>query len=655
MRFTATDHHLSGVSLPVSALRSEESCGTGDFYDLVALGEWCVDAGLDLIQLLPVNDTGGEASPYSALSAYALHPLYLRLDALPEASGFADDIGELRRRFEPESRLQYHDVRAAKLDLLLRMFRHHVSDIRRDAELALWVAESEWIREYAAYLLLKEEHDGRAWYEWPRLRDPTPEDIHAYWDAHRDDALFHAWLQWRLHQQLQFVGEQLNTLGVALKGDLPILMNPDSADVWAHRQLFRLDLRAGAPPDMFSALGQNWDFPVYDWDALRAEDFAWWKRRLRQAALFYHAYRIDHVLGFFRIWAIPERDVSGSMGYFLPSYAFAADELKQLGFDDGRLRWLSVPHVPAGELRETLGAEAQTAVDAALRQIEGEDLYNFQDEIRGEKDILGLGLGEETTGALLKWYRDRALIRTHDGDYVPAWHHRDSRGFASLSDPEKATFEDLVHIYYHNSERVWERTGRNLLSFMKETTNMLVCAEDLGTVPACVPKVLEQLGILGLRIPRWTKRYDAPGEPFVPLVEYPTLSVCAPSVHDTSTLRGWWNREEDRKEDACRAFGLSDGCPDELAPDTAERFIRAFARASSLLCIFQIQDLFSLDSALLPEDPRLERINVPGTVSQENWTYRMPVTIRSLSRQTQVAARVREILTERRRRPATLP
>jgi 4-alpha-glucanotransferase len=655
MRFTAKDHYLSGVSLPVSALRSEDSCGTGDFHDLIALGEWCVAAGLDLIQVLPVNDTGSEASPYSALSAYALHPLYIRLDALPEASEFADDIREVRERFEQESRLRYHDVRAAKLKVLRRMFQHHASAIRKDADLALWVAESEWIREYAAYLLLKQEHDGRAWFEWSRLRDPEPDDIHAYWEEHRDDALFHAWLQWRLHQQLQFVGEQLKALGVALKGDLPILMNPDSTDVWAHRELFRLDLRAGAPPDMFSALGQNWDFPVYDWDALRADDFAWWKRRLRQAALFYHAYRIDHVLGFFRIWAIPERNLSGSMGYYLPSYAFAAEELQQLGFDEGRLRWLSVPHVPGDELRARLGTEADTATDAVLQKIEGEDLYNFRDEIRGEKDVLALGLSDETTGVLLEWYRDRALILTHDGDYVPAWHHRDSRSFSSLSDAERATFEDLVHIYYHNSERVWERTGRDLLSFMKETTNMLVCAEDLGTVPACVPKVLEQLGILGLRIPRWTKRYDAPREPFVPLVEYPKLSVCAPSVHDTSTLRGWWNSEEDRKEDACLAFDLSDGCPKELTPDTVDRFIRAFARTSSLLCIFQIQDLFSLDSTLVPQDPRLERINVPGTVSPDNWTYRMPVTIHDLDRQTEVATRVSELLSERRRRPATSP
>jgi 4-alpha-glucanotransferase len=190
---------------------------------------------------------------------------------------------------------------------------------------------------------------------------------------------------------------------------------------------------------------------------------------------------------------------------------------------------------------------------------------------------------------------------------------------------------------------------------MKETTNMLVCAEDLGTVPACVPKVLEQLRILGLRIPRWTKRYDSAGEPFVPLAAYPKLSVCAPSVHDTSTLRGWWNSEEDRKEDACGAFGLSDGCPDEIVPATAGRFIRAFAGASSLLCIFQLQDLFGLNADLVPADPALERINVPGTVSSENWTYRIPVTISELGQRTDVASRVRELLDERRRRPATLP
>jgi 4-alpha-glucanotransferase len=643
---------VAGILVPVAALRSGESVGCGEFADLPALAQWCRETGLGVIQLLPVNDTGGESSPYSALSAYALHPLYIRIADLPELATIperaADAIHvaleQLRVDHETTARFDYHGMIVGKMNLLRTVFEDAREEILTSSELQEFVRSNPWVQPYSVFRALKERYHQRSWTQWDDHREITPRTMTQLWDD-RDlvhSTRFYAWLQLRLAGQFRTASEAVAAAGIALKGDIPILMNEDSADAWFHRDVFRPDLRAGAPPDMFSELGQNWGFPIYNWHHLEKDDFEWWRERLRQAARYYHAYRIDHVLGFFRIWAIPAANFSGILGFFWPQDGIPRVELEQAGFDEGRIRWLCEPHITGGALREVFGADAEKLEGPVLRRIGDQDLFLFAEEVAGETDILALAEAEaasengrslELTADQRDWllwqYRDRALMPMPDGTLATTWTYRECSRYRELGDDERGRFEALAAGCAERSNTLWAEHGRRLLRFMRDTTDMLTCAEDLGVVPEAVPRVLKELDVLSLRIPRWSHYWERPGEPLIPLDEYPEASVCAPSVHDTSTMRDWW-RNESGREQLWDAIGMDGPCPTTFDPATARAVLRAFMGCTSRLVILQIQDLLALTPELVHANPEQERINIPGTSNSFNWTWRMPVTIDAL-------------------------
>jgi 4-alpha-glucanotransferase len=578
MTFDVRSRYRTGVLVPVAALRSEHNLGVGEFADIPALAQWCADTGLDLIQLLPVNDSGGESSPYSALSAFALHPI-----SRTSMDRFIDD--------------------------------------------------NRWVRSYSVFKCFKARNQERSWVEWPDMRDPAPSDIDAAWndESLSPDIRFQVWLQLRLHEQFRSAALAAAGSGVMLKGDLPILMNDDSVDVWSQRDNFIMELRAGAPPDMFSHHGQNWGLPIYNWRAMSRDGYRWWKERLSQAAKFYSAYRIDHVLGFFRVWAIPSVNTSGLLGRFVPSESASRVRLHELGFDDGRIRWLAEPHQTGSDIRDTFGDQAPAVIEAALKRIGDEDLYVFSGSIRGETDIQALDLPVEVIGRLVDMFADRALLDIGNDRFVPAWNARSCSRFRKLADAEKASFEQLARELSETSEAIWEKQARELLGFMSTTTQMLTCAEDLGVIPRVVPSVLGDLGMLGLRIPRWSRLWDKPGKPFVPAGNYPYLTVCAPSVHDTSTMRAWWKEDAEETQLFWASLGLGGKVPKEYTTETARRVTGALLETGSAICVFQIQDILALAEAVPLPAATDERVNVPGTVNDFNWNYRMPVTLEEFS------------------------
>ena len=658
MRFTKPRHLLTGVSVPVSALRTAAGCGTGEFADLVALGEWCAGIGLDLIQILPVNDTGWNSSPYSALSAFALHPLYLRLSEIPGSRPFAHEIEAFREGAASARRLSYRDTLAFKLSIVERIFAANERQISGDKAFALWRAENPWVIPYGAFTALKKEREGAPWSSWPSpLRDPAPADIAAWHDAHKSECLLPAWTQYLLEGQLSAAARRLQQIGVSLKGDIPILMSEESVDVWASRRHFDPGSRAGAPPDMYSTEGQNWGFPVYDWKHLAEDRYGWWKGRLAQAAKFFHAFRIDHVLGFFRIWAIPRGETSGLLGRFAPAVPISRSQLAERGFDAGRIRWLSVPHTDGAALAVGLGADARRAAELYLDKVGGEELCNLKPALDSEQAIHALAEPRELKGFLLSLHADRALLEAGGDSFLPSWYFESARSFQSLSDGEKSALRELARQSRARSEEIWERRGRELLAMIRDTTDMLVCAEDLGDVPDCVPRVLADLEILGLRIERWSRDYKSPGAPFIPPARYPRLSVCTPSVHDTSTLRAWWEEDPAERELffaglGASSPGVSGPCPPRLSRDLLEKVLEHCLSARSLLCVLQLQELLDLDGELWSEDPREDRINVPGTVADTNWTWRMPLTLEQLSERRQLAERIRAMAAPRRDRTA---
>ncbi len=647
---------ITGAAVPLSALYTDKSAGIGEYSDLTAFGSWCKKAGIDLIQILPVNDTGTNPSPYSAISGYALHPIFLRLDEIPGSRQFAQEIETLRDRYRSEDRVKFQDILSGKLALLRQIFDQDPEAIINGEDIRKWARENPWIETYAVFRSLKTYYDEQSWNSWPTMRDPRREDIEAYHKDNPKEIGYYIWLQYHCERQLRRAARALEEMGIALKGDLPILMQEDSADVWFHRENFIMRLRAGAPPDMYSSTGQNWGFPIYNWETIEADEFNWWKGRLKQAAKFYHAYRIDHVLGFFRIWAIPEYESAGSMGYFLPSVFITAEDLKQAGFSEERITWLSEPHIPTEEIKEALGDSADQ-VFPHLRRVGSEELFRIDPQIRGSRAIEALDISDEAKAALNRWNRNRALIKIETDTYAPAWLFSDSGSYQSLSEEEKNRFKDLVHTKGEESELLWEKTGRHLLSFMEEETEMLICAEDLGVVPQCVPKVLEELGILGLKICFWTRDYDNPEAPFISPRKYPHVSVAMLSAHDTVTMRQWWEEQADESTKTAFAKAFFENTESKIAdrtaysPDLALLVNSAFLQAGSRLCVFQIQELFSLTDTYRSTDPGSERINVPGTVTPENWSYRIPVPLEELAEDEYFILTVSAMIEENRHNP----
>jgi 4-alpha-glucanotransferase len=655
-----TSKRLIGTVVPVGALRGERSIGVGEFPDLIEFGSLCARMGIGLIQLLPVNDTGNFSAPYFALTAFALHPIYLRIGDLSEASAYSADIEAIKARFDKETRFPYEQILRVKMELLRKIYRANEKEIAGKAQkggsLELFIAENPWVKEYAVYRRLKESNQERSWQEWTSHRKVTSADVEVLWKDPklRGEHLFWAWLQEALDRQFRLAAKAVSGMGIIIEGDIPILMNEDSCDVWAHPEIFHLDLSAGAPPDMYSPEGQNWGFPLHNWQSQAKDDYSWWRARLKTAGKYYQAYRIDHVLGFFRIWASNRHDTSAVLGRYIPYIPVTGKELEELGFDKSRIRWVTEPHVPTGEVWNALrtnwdgefrdadiAAAADRAFFLALDRIGSEELWLFKKTIKGERDIEALDIHPAAKAYLVKAWGNRLFLEYEKGKYFPVWFYRHNRAYASLSDDERSQLETLLKNKQKESETIWEKEGEKLLSILIAASPMLPCAEDLGAVPGCVPKVLAKLKILGLRVVRWHREWDKKGQPYIPFEDYPELSVCTPAVHDSSCLREWWDREAD--QDQLAGFIGYPSLPKVYNPGTAKTILHRIAASASRYRVFQIQDLLHLSNKWYASDPASERINVPGTYNDFNWTYRIPAPIAVIAKDTDLINAVSEL------------
>lgn len=668
MRFPLRPFPLSGLALSLGSLKTQDSCGIGEFPDLIPLADFCVKAGLDCIQLLPVNDTGTESSPYSALSAFALHPIYLRLSDIPEAKKYKKEIELLRNSFEDLPRFDYRHLREAKLELLHAIFDAHETDILSSPELQKWISENTWIAEYAVFMNMKRRNFDASWKEWDKLRTPSHAEILDRWESpnRRSSHLFYAWLQMRLDEQFYASVQYCEQKGIAVKGDIPIMMNEDSCDAWANPEFFRDDLRAGSPPDDSNPGGQNWGFPIYNWGNLEADGFSWWKRRLVHSARYYHAYRIDHILGFFRIWSIPVGESDGYLGWATPHEPITERELSSLGFTGDRLRWLSEPHVPTRVVEEVnnydyLGSHG--IMHKLMDRIGEEELWLFNADIHCEADIWNQSIPEPVKSVLARAWKDRLLQRTGRDQkgkplFAPVWRYRDTTAWKSLSAEEQGTLQKLFDEKETVNSGLWKAQAEKLLGELTGTVDMLPCAEDLGSIPDSVPDVLSRLGILGLKVIRWERLWQNEGQPFKTIQAYPELSVATTSVHDSSTMRGWWEKEGAAaqliEQFKAERAGINSRSIEEwkhrYTPEAARWILGELAEAASRMFIIPIQDLLALSADYIPSNPDDERVNIPGTVTAFNWTYRLPCKVETLFKDRKLIEGIQSIV-DRRRKP----
>ncbi len=393
--------HHHGIDLPLSALHTKQSCGIGEFYDLIPLIDWVAKIGFDVIQLLPLNDTGDETSPFFAQSAMALNPLFLslhKLEGVEEA-----ELAELRK-FNELPRVPYHDVQSHKFLFLRTYFDKMGEKILSEKEFELYRKDNKWVDSYALFKVLKRLMSKNHWQTWPLelqyLKHDAFEELCQKYAAEMNYYIF---LQYLCFKQLTEVKAYAKEKKVFLKGDIPILISPDSADVWRYSDAFDLTLSAGAPPDAYSEEGQAWGLPIFNWDVVKGQNYGWWRTRLSYAAHFYNIYRIDHVLGFFRIWAIPNGEPSKN-GKFIP-------EKEENWLSHGtEILTILVDHSPMLPIAEDLGT-VPTSVRTELSRM----------GICGTKVMRWEKIGEQFIDPLHYNPISMTTVSTHDSETLTLW------------------------------------------------------------------------------------------------------------------------------------------------------------------------------------------------------------------------------------------
>lgn len=672
--------NLTGTVVPLGALYTKKSPVIGEYTSLQEFAGFCKQAGLKIIQLLPVNDTGTQSSPYSGLSAFALHPIYADISEISEFAELYKKDASFKKQYDAflndfpyTGRYDYQGILNRKTELLRALYENSAvaKTLKPDAALSKWIEENPWIAEYSVYKNLKWQNMQASWKSWKKKDQlPGEKEIQKRWNdsALKKEHLFYAWMQRELNVQFKKSCDYVKSLGIILKGDMPILMNEDSCDAWAHPEFFNHQLRAGSPVDNENPGGQNWGFPTYNWENLCKEHYSWWKNRLISAGQYYGAYRLDHILGFFRIWAIPERDSTAILGHAEPYESISRAELNALGFDDARIRWLSEPHVKTSDIDYfTWNQEKSHRILSGIcDRLGSEELWIFKKSIRGDKDIFELDLSQECSEEtacgikqkLAEYWNNRALIEISENQFVPVWTFYQSFAWMTLSQQEKESLEQLFREKNCAQDAKWERQATDILESLTSAVEMQACGEDLGVNLPCVPSVMQKENILGLNVVRWMRKWENPGQPYIPFDEYRSLAVTTTSVHDSPTIRQWW--EEDLSaanlfvkmnagsfENFAGRDEIQNGAAFEklknFTPEIAEAIFTATAQTKSAWCIHPLQDYLYMDISYWLANSKDERVNVPGEVSDFNWTYRIPCCVEELAANKNLIKKIKSI------------
>jgi 4-alpha-glucanotransferase len=637
----------AGVAIPVFSLRSEHSFGVGEFEDLKLLAEWCRQAGLKMIQILPVNDTSAthtwqDSYPYAAISAFALHPIYLNLNrvATGRNQGLLKQLEPERRRLNALDTVDYEAVLKTKLDFVRRIFPSQKTRTFASKGYQLFFSENRhWLTPYAAFCHLRDKYGTSDFNQWPDFRHYHPEEITGLAAENfpvQDDIALSYFVQYHLHLQLKEAAAYAHNLGVILKGDIPIGVYRHGCDVWQQPELYHPEVQAGCPPDAFAVKGQNWGFPTYNWPRMKADGFAWWKRRFEQMSGYFDAFRIDHILGFFRIWSIPADAVEGIMGYFVPAIPVDVQEFSGRGirFDYGRL---ARPYITDPVLKDTFGNAWESVKHEFLVPASAGN-YSLKPEFATQRQV------ERHFAGLERSERNQAIreglydlisnvILFEDGNSRGQRFHfrfamENTSAFTSLEPQTQARLKELyLDYFFRRQDNFWQQEAMQKLPALKRVTNMLVCGEDLGFVPACVPEVMRQLGLLSLEVQRMPK--DLYRE-FSRPQDAPYLSVVTPSSHDMSTIRGWWEEDAPRTQRFYnQELGRPGEAPRHCETGISQAIVDQHLASPAMWSIFQLQDLLGMDPKLRREDFAAERINVPA-IPNYYWRYRMHLTLEAL-------------------------
>ncbi len=584
-------HKFAGVVIPLFSLRSKRDAGIGDFGSLKLALEWAKKSKMRMLQLLPINDTTfycdwRDSYPYNAISVQALHPIYADLNALAPIENkqkkklFNDEI----RRLHKLDYVDYPAVLALKEAYLRQSYEEQAKTLQEDTYFQEFLErERYWLKPYVAFCLLRDkvypQQMPKEWKGYEQYDEKVVDELFNKFGQR--EWQYYAYVQYILSEQLGYARQEI--ADVHLKGDIPIGVAPHSVDVWAEPHLFNTDMSAGAPPDAFAENGQNWGFPTYNWARMKEDGYAWWQNRLGYLGNFFSAYRIDHILGFFRIWEVPRSEELALLGHFTPSLPLAQGYWEE-----------QFPN----KFFEEMKAEALV-----------QDPY------------------QEAC------YHPR--IAFEKSDAFRSWDKVEQERWLAIK-------QDYFYVRHNN---LWRSVAKDRLEALLQQDYLLPCAEDLGMLSDAVPQVLNELGILSLDLERMPKTL-AQGK-WAKVQDLPYFSICTTSTHDMPSLRGWWQGLSDEEKESYIKFVLEENptlIEDKAKLFSA--IIRNHLRASSMGVVLPLADWCSIVPKLSKQSPEEEQINHPDNPNQK-WNYRMPFAIDSeakdlLSWQKQLAQMIEE-------------
>ncbi len=640
----------AGVAVPLFSLRTDHSGGIGEFTDLNKLVDWSRQCGLKLIQLLPLNETVATHSwidsyPYKSISVMALHPVFLNITKI----GVLDDeslmVGFIKTlsSFNSQESVHYEEVHRVKSKFFKLIFDQQMdSFLKSPAYLEFFKQNKEWLVPYAAFCYLRDKNktaNFRLWKEHKIYKKTEIDTLASPKNSCYPDIAVHYFIQYHAHKQLSDAVAYARNNGIVLKGDIPIGISPNSVEAWTQPNLFNLSQQAGAPPDEFADMGQNWGFPTYNWEVMEKDGYLWWKNRLKQMAHYFDAFRIDHIVGFFRIWEIPVSQIFGTMGHFNPALPYSRDEIIDRGINFNEERFTK-PYIRDYFLWGLFGEYTEEVKNKFLSEYEP-GKFNLKANFATQKQVWdyfdpsqkedGLsGKESRIRDGLCSLISEVLFVRdpNHPTHFHPRIAFHDTNSYMNLNDHNRYLLDELyIEFFYHRHDDFWQEQAMKILPSILEASDMLVCGEDLGMIPSCVPGVMNRLGILSLEVQRMPKD---PKIEFLHPADAPYLSVSTTSTHDTSTLRGWWQEDAGKSERFFRTV-MGNHAPFNatMEPWLAKDIIQQHFWSPAMWVIFPIQDLLAMDDELRREDFEAERINIPA-VAQHYWRYRIHVTMEKL-------------------------
>lgn len=659
-KFATEPWRGAGTAIPVFSIRTRDDFGVGDFHSLRKMAQWCAATGQRVIQVLPLNDTTMtgtwlDSYPYNANSTFALHPMYIHPDGIGTLNEPArrDHYAAIAAELRALKDVDYERVTRTK-DLLVReLYAQEGDRVVASEDFRNFVnANKGWLIPYAAFRLLRDRYNTAWTGAWGEYSVYNATKVAALVKDNSREINYHCFVQYFLSRQLSETLEYARSIGVTIKGDIPIGISRTSVDAWISPELFNLDCQAGAPPDFFAVHGQNWGFPTYNWNRMKLDGYAWWKERFRTMARYFDLYRIDHVLGFFRIWEIPRSALHGLLGYFNPALPFSPKEMERVyrfTFIPGEH---TEPYITDRMITATFGNMADEVRSLYLKRIENCARYCLRPEFDTQRkiaDYFGTD-GENCVRDGLMNLLDEVLFIAdpyEEGKFHPRINAQFTEVYHQLPHTAKHSFDLLYDdFFYHRHNDFWRENAMKKLPTLIDSTGMMACAEDLGMIPACVPDVLSRMEILSLEIERMPKDFHCR---FADPAAYPYYSVCTTSTHDMSGIRQWWREDRATTQDYWNNVMHRQGeAPVDATPEICSDIIGRSLASPSMLCILPLQDWLATDAALRRDNPEEEVINIPAR-SGHYWRYRMHLCVEDLEASTYFNSSMRNMIERTKR------